>query len=209
MDAPHELSFIYQPSGTESHPSSASPLPEEGPPPPSQHCKKKFAWLVAPNFSESSETDWKIADCPFDPLQYQQQTDGFDASLTYLRDVYAQKGPFDGIMGFSQGAAMAAAVCAQQGIRKGEMEFRFVILCSGFALKLPELLDCGLIKCPSLHIFGSDHGKDRQIANKASRELASLFDDGCSVTIQHDSGHIIPTRSPYIDQIKDFLQRFL
>ncbi|KAF4347253.1 hypothetical protein G4B88_015763 [Cannabis sativa] len=209
VDAPHELPFIYQPSGIETHPDCTTPSPQEGPPPPSQHCKKKFAWLVAPNFSQSSETEWKIADCPFDVLQYQQQTGGFDASLAYLKDVYAQQGPFDGILGFSQGAAMAAAVCAQLGMQKSEMGFRFVILCSGFAVKLPELLDNGLVKCPSLHIFGSDHGKDRQIANQASGELASLFDDGCAVTIQHDSGHIIPTRSPYIDQIKDFLQRFL
>ena len=210
VDAPHELPFIYQPSQTESHPDSASTSPQEGCPPPSQHCKKKFAWLVAPNFSQSNETEWKIADCPFDAFQYQQQTDGFDASLAYLREVYAQEGPFDGIMGFSQGAAMAAAaVCARLGVNKCEMEFRFVILCSGFALKSAELVNGGLIKCPSLHIFGSDHGKDRQITNQASRELASLFDHGCSVTIQHDSGHIIPTRSPYIDQIKDFLHRFL
>ncbi|PON69636.1 Serine hydrolase FSH [Parasponia andersonii] len=199
---------VFQPSGIEPHLGCTSPSPLEGSPPP-LHCKKKFAWLVAPNFSQSSETHWKIADCPFDALQYQQQTDGFDASLAYLRDVYAQQGPFDGILGFSQGAAMAAAVCAKLGMQKGEMEFRFAILCSGFALKFPELLNGELIKWPSLHIFGSDHGKDRQIANQASRELASLFDDGCSVTIQHDSGHIIPTRSPYIDQIKYFLQRFL
>lgn len=208
IDAPHELSFIYQPSVTESHQNCASPLPLKAPPPPSLHCKKKFAWLVSPNFSQSIETDWKIADCPFDALQYQQQTDGLEASLAYLKDIFSQEGPFDGILGFSQGAAMAAVVCARLGMLKGEMVFRFAILCSGFALKLPEL-DSRLIKCPSLHIFGSDHGKDRQIANQASEVLASLFDDGCSVVIQHESGHIIPTRSPYIDQIKEFLQRFL
>jgi predicted esterase len=122
--------------------------------------------------------------------------------------VFSQKGPFDGILGFSQGAAMAALVSAQQERLKGEMDFRFVILCSGFALKLAEF-ESQAINCPSLHIFGSDHGKDRQIANQASRDLSSLFDDGCSVIIEHDSGHIIPTRPPYIDEIKSFLQRFL
>ncbi|KAJ6737771.1 THIOSULFATE SULFURTRANSFERASE/RHODANESE-LIKE DOMAIN-CONTAINING PROTEIN 2 [Salix viminalis] len=75
-----------------------------------------------------------------------------------------------GILGFSQGAAMAALLCAQKARLKG---------------------------------------KDRQIANKTSRELSSLFEDGCSVIIEHDCGHIIPTRTPYIDEIKGFLQRFL
>ncbi|EEF49981.1 Protein C9orf97, putative [Ricinus communis] len=91
--------------------------------------------------------------------------------------------------GFSQGAAIAASVCALDR-------------------RLKEI-EPGSINCPSLHIFGSTSGKDRQIANQASRELASLFEEGSSVIINHDCGHIIPTRPPFIDQIKGFLQRFL
>ncbi|CAN1821403.1 Rhodanese-like domain-containing protein 6 [Linum perenne] len=90
--------------------------------------------------------------------------------------------------GFSQGAAMAASICSLEP-------------------KLREI-EPGSIKCPSLHIFGSVVGKDRQIDNVASRDLASLFEDGCSVVIEHDCGHIIPTRHPYIDDIKSFLLRF-
>lgn len=137
-----------------------------------------------------------------------QQTDGFDASLAYLKGVFAQAGPFDGILGFSQGAAMVALVCTQNRATKGQIDFRFAILCSGFAVKLTDY-EKGSINCPSLHIFGNDQGNDRQISSQASRELASLFDDGCSVAIEHEFGHIIPTRSPYIDEIKDFLHRFL
>ncbi|KAL6278474.1 hypothetical protein ACE6H2_022075 [Prunus campanulata] len=229
VDAPHELPFIYQPSAvTESHQNCTSPpsslLQQSPPPPPPEHCRKKFAWFVAPDFrgkskseSDNLDREWKMGDGPFDPLQYQQQTAGFEESLAYIKTVYAQEGPFDGLLGFSQGAAMAAAlVWAQQTRRRllqtGEMEYGFVILCSGFGLtKLMEVEEekIQMLKCPSLHIFGSDHGKDRQIANQASRMLASLFDEGCSVTIEHDSGHIIPTRPPYIDQVKDFLGRFL
>ena len=103
---------------------------------------------------------------------------------------------------------MAALLCAQRDKLKGEIYFRFVILCSGFAL---PLADFGRqpINCPSLHIFGSDPGKDRQITSHTSRYLASRFEDGCSVIIEHEFGHIIPIRSPYIDDIKDFLRRFL
>ncbi|KAJ7977847.1 Rhodanese-like domain-containing protein 6 [Quillaja saponaria] len=206
IDGPHEVPFIYQPSisGTDDNCESSSVQPS--PPPPLENCKKKFAWFVAPDCNGRDGSDWKIADGPFDPLQYQQQTDGLDISLTHLKSVFSQEGPFDGILGFSQGAAMAAVVSAQERL-KSEMNFRFVILCSGFSLNLVEM-GCGLIKCPSLHIYGSDHGKDRQIANQASKELAFLYDSGCSVVIEHDRGHIIPTRSPYIDEIKDFLKRF-
>ncbi|KAA8536723.1 hypothetical protein F0562_029201 [Nyssa sinensis] len=207
VDAPHELPFIYQPCLADSNDFAASSMPQN-PPPPSNYCNKKFAWLVAPNFDGKSDADWKKADGPFDSLQYQQQTGGFDVSLAYLKNIFSQAGPFDGILGFSQGAAMAASVSAQKGSLKIEIDFRFVILCSGFTPNLSEY-EHGSINCPSLHIFGNDPGKDRQIATQASRDLASLFEDGCSVIIEHDSGHIIPTRSPYIDEIKDFLRRFI
>ncbi|KAJ1425530.1 Serine hydrolase FSH [Sesbania bispinosa] len=208
IDAPHELSFIYQTPMSGPHLDCASSSLAPSPPPPSENCKKKFAWFVAPNFDGSNDVDWKVADGPFDPLQYQQQTAGYDISLSHLMNVFSQEGPFDGILGFSQGAAMAALISAQQEKLKGKMDFKFVVLCSGFALHMKEM-ECGPIKCPSLHIFGNEHGKDRQITNQASKDLASLYDAGCSVIIEHDCGHIIPTRSPYIDEIKDFLRLFL
>ncbi|WOL03251.1 rhodanese-like domain-containing protein 6 isoform X3 [Canna indica] len=149
-----------------------------------------------------------MADAPFDPLQYQQQTYGFEASYEYLEDVILHMGPFDGVLGFSQGAAMTALFCQQQQRSRSVVDFRFVILCSGFVAHPRESSD-ELIRCPSLHCFGRSQGQDRQIANQASSELADMFDKGCSVIIEHEMGHIIPTRPPYIDQIKGFLQRFL
>ncbi|KAH0726940.1 hypothetical protein KY284_002805 [Solanum tuberosum] len=203
VDAPHELSFIYQ---IRRNCDSASEM--ENNRPPSESCSIKFSWLVAPDHKGENDSDWKIADSPFDPLQYQKQTEGFDKSIAYLKDLYSKTGPFDGILGFSQGAAMAALVCLHQQKLRGEMEFRFAILCSGFAVNMNNCQQ-GSINVPSLHIFGNDKGKDRQIENQASRHLASVFENGCSVVIEHDFGHIIPTRPPYIDQIKDFLKSFM
>ncbi|XP_042487578.1 rhodanese-like domain-containing protein 6 isoform X3 [Macadamia integrifolia] len=204
VDAPHELPFIYQSRQAET--CNSSPVQQS--PPPGEKCKKRYAWLVAPEFIGSRGTDWEMASETFDPLQYQQQTGGFDISLAYLETVFSQKGPFDGILGFSQGAAMAAAVSAERGKMAGEIDFRFVILCSGFALNLSQVKPRS-INFPSLHIFGNGKGKDRQIACHTSKELAGLFEEGCSVIIEHESGHIIPTQSPYIDQIEAFLQRFV
>ncbi|KAJ8572782.1 hypothetical protein K7X08_009293 [Anisodus acutangulus] len=203
VDAPHELPFIYQ---IRQNCDSASEM--ENNCPPAKSCNKKFSWLVAPDHKGENDSDWKIADSPFDPLQYQKQTEGFDKSIAYLKDLYSKAGPFDGILGFSQGAAMAALVCLHQQKLNGEMEFRFVILCSGFAVNMNNCQQ-GSINVPSLHIFGNNKGNDRQIENQASRHLATVFENGCSVVIEHDTGHIIPTRPPYIDQIKDFLERFL
>ncbi|XP_019704323.1 rhodanese-like domain-containing protein 6 isoform X2 [Elaeis guineensis] len=217
VDAPHELPFIYQEHSHQPPHVSMDWASEEATnlahsfkesPPPLKDCKKRFAWLIAPKSDCLEEGGWKIADVPFDPLQYQQQTDGFEKSYSYLKTVISQMGPFDGILGFSQGAAMAALFCEQQQRCGGVLDFRFAILCSGFSAVSGE---CSrkLIKCPSLHCFGNGQGHDRQIACEASRKLVDLFDKDCSVVIEHDMGHIIPTRSPYIDQMKEFLMRFL
>ncbi|XP_023759821.1 rhodanese-like domain-containing protein 6 [Lactuca sativa] len=199
IDAPHQLRFIYQ---EKKNADVAFAQPKSG-------CNRKYAWLIDPNddMDKSGDmgTDWETGGAHrFDCRQYEHQTGGFDESYVYLREKVVEEGPFDGVLGFSQGAAMAACVAL-----KGEMGFRFVILCSGYFGNFGEFGEGGLIKCPSLHIYGSDNGKDRQIGFDESRRLALMFEEGCSVMVEHDFGHIIPTKSPYIDTIKDFLQRFL
>ncbi|KAL3515922.1 hypothetical protein ACH5RR_022824 [Cinchona calisaya] len=203
VDAPHELPFIYRPCLSEQNDTASFSQSC-----PSKVCSKKFAWLVSPDYQGKSDGGWAVANVSFDLLQYRQQTQGFDVSLAYLKTVFSQAGPFDGILGFSQGAAMAALLCSQLGKLKDDIDFRFVILCSGFAINMEEFRQ-GSINFPSLHIFGNDKGMDRQIDCQASRQLASLFEDGCSEIIEHDLGHIIPTLSPHIEKTKDFLQRFL
>ncbi|XP_028553685.1 rhodanese-like domain-containing protein 6 isoform X2 [Dendrobium catenatum] len=191
IDAPHELPFIYQPTEQQ-----ISPVLLE-------KCKKRFAWLISPNSTSSDEKEQQ-----FDPFQYKMQTEGFELSYSYLQDVVLKNGPFDGILGFSQGAAIAALFLEQQQ-RSGQVSgLRFAVLCSGFSTVSSKSVG-GFIKCPSLHIFGDGRGRDRQINCEVSRDLADLFDKNSSVTIEHDMGHIIPTRSPYIDQIKAFLLSFL
>ncbi|GAB2287267.1 hypothetical protein Dimus_021649 [Dionaea muscipula] len=203
VNAPHELPFIYQPTDD-----SAPSLTQQDPP-PGTNCNKKYAWLVAPEYlGRRKAADWESTCVKFDPLQYQQQTEGFNESTSYLSTVFSEQGPFDGVLGFSQGAAMAALICAQMGrMEATAIDFRFVILCSGFAINLAGYSK-GSINFPSLHIFGNVVGKDRQISRETSMDLASLFEEGSRVIIQHDSGHIIPTRSPHIDNVRDFLRRY-
>ncbi|KAJ8447094.1 hypothetical protein Cgig2_022823 [Carnegiea gigantea] len=204
VNAPHELPFIYHP--TKQHNSCIS-TPLQSNPPPSR-CNKKYAWLVARRSFGKKADEWEKTVTPFDPLQYQQQTEGFDESLSYLKSVFSTQGPFDGILGFSQGAAMVAHICAQRGKLDLGLDFRFVILCSGFPINLAGH-ERGSINCPSLHVFGNDKGGDRQISSNSSRDLASYFEDGCRMIIEHASGHIIPTQSPYIEEVREFLRRFI
>ncbi|KAK9673374.1 hypothetical protein RND81_12G163600 [Saponaria officinalis] len=203
VNAPHELPFIYQSTNFLNDSISSPPQHE---PPPTGTCNKKYAWLVSPDFRSKKENDWEKISTPFDPLQYQHQTEGVEESLSFLKSVFAKEGPFDGVLGFSQGAAMTALLCAQKSKNVSGLNFRFVIMCSGFAINLEGYSE-GSLTCPSLHVFGAGGG-DRQISSSFSRDLASFFEDGCRVIIEHDSGHIIPTRPPYIDEVKEFLRRF-
>ncbi|XP_068659920.1 rhodanese-like domain-containing protein 6 [Aristolochia californica] len=216
VNAPHELPFVYQPrlNGSKSPLEGFPPRQNTDIPnstkqlPPLEKVKKKFAWLVESESNCLGERDWMKADEPFDPLQYQHQTEGFDESYAHLKRIFGGQGPFDGILGFSQGAAVAAMLCAKQRVDDHDRLFRFVILCSGFALSSMDV-KYGSINCPSLHIFGSDRGNDRQISQQASMELTRFFEEGSSMVVEHQMGHIIPTLPPYIDQIKAFLQRFV
>ncbi|KAF9669839.1 hypothetical protein SADUNF_Sadunf13G0006200 [Salix dunnii] len=82
VDAPLELSFIYQPVVSELECSDESSLS-------SQQFLPSIAMV--------------------------------NVSLSYLKTVFSQDGPFDGILGFSLGEAI-----------KGDIDFRFAILCAGF-----------------------------------------------------------------------------
>lgn len=152
------------------------------------------------------------------PSQHQTQILGWSRSWKYLQTVFREQGPFDGVLGFSQGAAIAAALCLSRVSRSehnsGAVKFRFVIICSGFISPAAEhfesmsLSNEGAIDVPSLHVFGGCEGSDRQISVRESEQLASLFRREKRVTIRHQSGHIIPTQPEYVQQYLSFLNQF-
>jgi len=48
---------------------------------------------------------------------------GFESSIDTLVDIVKAQGPFDGIMGFSQGAALAAMICLDSAVKKALAKF--------------------------------------------------------------------------------------
>ena len=100
-------------------------------------------------------------------------------------------GSYDGLLCFSQGAALGGLLCLLQHHGKLQFKFDFCILVSGFVPdthreKYASIGDEG-IQVPSLHITGD---KDSIIESSRSKDLAKFFLNG--EVCQHPGGHYLP-----------------
>ncbi|KAF8361703.1 hypothetical protein PRIPAC_88626 [Pristionchus pacificus] len=158
------------------------------------------------------------ADSQFSSRDVTDLAIGFDDSVEYLVKYIKENGPFDGLLGFSQGACMLHLMLAKMEL--GEVEIskpQFVMFASGF-LSLSSLhaqyTSLRLLTTPSLHIFGTG---DEVVLYPVSERLRDQFrPEGdsssvvdCSSEIRHDGGHFIPPMSRYKEPLIAFLEQQL
>ncbi|KAK6942109.1 Serine hydrolase FSH [Dillenia turbinata] len=91
--------------------------------------------------------------------------------IAYLCDYITNNGPFDGFLGFSQGATLSALLLGYQA------QFRDPSICQ-IAYEKP-------IKVKSVHFIG-----DKDWLKLPSEELATAFDN--PLVIRHPQGHVVP-----------------
>jgi predicted esterase len=128
---------------------------------------------------------------------------GWAESLAMLEQTIVESGPFDGVLAFSQGAAVAAVLLAQQCAR-GDGSIRFAILVSGF-IPRDDAVSAQLRSGPhagvrTLHVLGES---DELVPPSSSETLAALFED--SVQFKHTGGHVVPGNAPFRTAIKEFV----
>ncbi|XP_068272003.1 esterase OVCA2 [Nyctibius grandis] len=130
---------------------------------------------------------------------------GLEESLSAVAAALAEHGPFDGLLGFSQGAALAAMVCALRARGDPRFPVAFAILVAGFASRAPAHghFYREPIALPTLHVVGD---ADAVIAAPLSRELARHFVE--PVVLSHPGGHFVPAAVPQKKVYLDFLDRF-
>ncbi|KAJ5624547.1 Serine hydrolase FSH [Penicillium lagena] len=169
-----------------------------------------------------------------DPPLYQ----GMEEGLAAVAKVLSEEGPFDGVIGFSQGAAMAGMVAAllepgrQEAFahfatdRKLGMAFpeafdpntlqhppvKFAICYSGFRApgdRYRGFYERPHIQTPVLHVLGS---LDAVVEESRSRALV----DACSGdpekdgrVVWHPGGHFLPSQRPYLDAAVRFIREEL
>lgn len=154
---------------------------------------------------------------------------GLHDGLTVIGETLKTEGPFDGIIGFSQGACAAAMVAsllepgrlgvfvkaAQEG--KALMErfptiyhdvqkvpLKFAIIYSGFPA--PNELRYGnfyepRLKTPTCHFLGS---MDGVVDEGRSRALVERC-EGARVVV-HPGGHFLPSQRPWLDAAVGFVR---
>ncbi|EFP04882.1 hypothetical protein GCK72_014307 [Caenorhabditis remanei] len=134
---------------------------------------------------------------------------GFDESVEAVVKFIEENGPFDGLLGFSQGASMVHLLIAKAQL--GEIKLpgiRFAIFFSGF-LSLSSthdyLTSLRIKDFPSLHVFGD---ADEIVARPKSEKLADQFEVP-PLRIAHDGGHLVPAMSKHKEKIAGFMKEQL
>ena len=132
------------------------------------------------------------------------QYEGLERSLEFVEEVWRTKGPFDGIVGFSQGATFTGLLAAT-GKVEGRGPFvprdagdpgAFAILISGMQARTEEAKrlyteasgEMGM-DIATLHIVGET---DRAIPPAMSDRASQMFVEERRAVIRHGRGHVVP-----------------
>ncbi|XP_020564426.1 esterase OVCA2 [Oryzias latipes] len=158
---------------------------------------------------EEDPRGWWFSDTQarsFNALQQCDESLGLEESVSAVKEAVKAHGPFDGILGFSQGAAFVAMLCCLQEQKpEPDFTFRFAVLVAGFRslCKEHEKFYSTTLQIPSLHVFGLE---DRVIPDHMSRDLLPSFQD--PQVLIHPGGHFVPAASAHRQTYQDFLKKF-
>eukprot|EP00250_Pteridium_aquilinum_P008106 c17678_g1_i1 orf=215-1021(+) len=132
---------------------------------------------------------------------------GLEECIQYISDFMYEHGPFDGLLGFSQGAVLCAALAGlqQKGLAlSNHPPLKFVLIISGAMFKNVKVKqDCysDIIRCPSLHFIGT-----KDWLKPKNEELREVFED--PIIVRHGAKHTVPKLDEEaIAVLRTFLRR--
>ncbi|KAI8029892.1 Esterase CG5412 [Camellia lanceoleosa] len=183
---------------------------------------KASSILLTTNGSSSARSSLP----PFSTNSDFQEYYNFEECLAYIEDYMIKHGPFDGLLGFSQGVIISTALPGMQldGVALTKVpKIKFLIIMSGAKLGGSKLISGGrfegskfglpkiatsafssTVKCPSLHIID-----EADFLKETGIELLESFEE--PVVIDHPKGHTIArldekglkTMLNFIEKIKE------
>lgn len=135
----------------------------------------------------------------------------FEKTLDHVNKIFEEKGPFDGIWGFSQGATVAAILCniitnnyLSSQPNRSNIKFKFAIISAtgkSSQSQLDKYYDQSRkIDLPTLHIIGKT---DKLTQYEKSLEHIEYFLN--PKIYVHELGHFIPAKKDDIAVYSEFL----
>ena len=169
----------------------------------SEDLKAEITYINAPNaasgpipadvlaaFGDSSEQYFEWWNANQDEENGTWHYSHCNESLEYIERVWMEAGGFDAIIGFSQGAAMAALVAALQQagtFLAQEPPLKFIICIAGIKVRDERFSSSYSRVCdvPSVHIIGQ-----QDPIKRLTNQLIRCFNSPTVLT--HERGHVVP-----------------
>lgn len=134
-----------------------------------------------------------------------------EGTIDYLRNYIIENGPFQGIVGFSQGAGLAGYLLTNFNellnlTKEQQPDFKFFISFSGFKLepeRFQESYSMNLIRVPSLHVQGE---LDTVVVESRLVQLYDSCQKDNRMLLKHSGGHFIPNSKAFVTQVCNWLQ---
>ena len=137
---------------------------------------------------------------------------GVEESIEFVSKVIETEGPFEGIIGFSQGACLLSLICAKHSVLSlaGFDSLKYVVLVSAFIPKCSNIQNsCTYFKkeelhmnIPSLHIYGAE---DKLITKEKSEDVMSMFVN--PENFVHPGAHFVPANGEAMRIVSSFIDK--
>jgi predicted esterase len=117
-----------------------------------------------------------------------------------------QEGPFVGVLGFSQGAALAAILCQIiHTVHESQQPLKFGLFYSGFRSRLPAYAKYyeRPISVPSIHVIGT---LDTVVEEERTMKLYDACEPSKRVLLTHPGGHFVPNAKDILTKVVAFVQ---
>jgi pimeloyl-ACP methyl ester carboxylesterase len=176
----------------------------------------EFVYVDAPSLAEGDFGWWhavrnETSGRPGDPGvgHESKHYQGWARTRDAIVSIFERQGPFDGVFGFSQGAALTSLLVGLRApdgkpTHERPLAFDFAMMVGGFSSNDPAHAAlygaAGSFELPSLHIVGRS---DFIVPSADSLALASRFTN--PLVLQHEGGHVIASEPPVRDRVRSFL----